>query len=348
MAEKRRYYSLDAMRGLAAICVVAGHFKEQFAPSAHLAVDFFFVLSGFVIAKRYEDELRSGMGIMPFIYRRAERLWPLFIIGIFVGLLQIIALTFAGARSQTITDLIVSTSLNSIFIPSPMYFIQDSAMQGLFPINGPAWSMFFEMFVNVVFAIFLIRLSNQALLVAVSFFGAALVLAASNYGTLNIGWEWPSALGGFPRVLFSFSAGVLFSRFFGRSRHRSSYLSVLPGFLLMGLLVVSAEGIWRISYDLAFALILAPALVWIALFIEVPKKLASTAVWLGYISYPIYILHRGTIGIFKSLSWKVGLDPFIGFLIFMVLMTGFAFFVSKLVDAAMARRPKSSSAASSS
>lgn len=138
IADRSRYYSLDAMRGFAAICVVATHFRESYAPSAYLAVDFFFVLSGFIIAEIYGKRLSRGLLFQTFMAARIKRLYPLYLIGILVGLVQIILLTGWGLRSQSVSDLVLSTAANGFFLPSPMYFFQSNAMQGMFPINGPA------------------------------------------------------------------------------------------------------------------------------------------------------------------------------------------------------------------
>ncbi len=331
--KKRRYHNLDAMRGLAAICVIAGHFRDYFSPSAHLAVDFFFVLSGFVIAGRYERELKEGIGFVPFLLLRLNRLWPIYFVGILVGLFQILLLTVIGERTQTILDLILSLISNTIFLPSPTYFFQDQAMQGLFPINGPAWSMFFELFVNMVFALCLFRLSTLVLTILAFVFAAWLVWAGFHYGTLNIGWEWPSAAGGFPRVLFSFTMGILLSRFLGSQPvWKHSYAAPGLGLSLMLLLLVNANGEGRVLFDLAFSIILAPAIVALGIFIEFPRQLVPAARFLGYISYPLYILHRGPLGIFKIFAGKMGVPSSVAFAAFLVLIVASAYVVAKTVD----------------
>ncbi|MHC2733083.1 hypothetical protein ACVIEO_006660 [Rhizobium leguminosarum] len=106
VADRNRYYTLDAMRGFAAICVVATHFRESYAPSAYLAVDFFFVLSGFIIAEIYGKRLSRGLLFQSFMAARIKRLYPLYLIGILVGLIQIILLTSWGLRNQSVIDLL--------------------------------------------------------------------------------------------------------------------------------------------------------------------------------------------------------------------------------------------------
>ncbi|HEX7694251.1 MAG TPA: acyltransferase family protein, partial [Sphingomonas sp.] len=90
--EKRRFVVLDGMRGLAALSVVALHtaqyFPSQTGPArAYLAVDFFFMLSGFVMAHAYGDKLRAGLTIKGFAEIRLARLYPMIFLGVTLGLL---------------------------------------------------------------------------------------------------------------------------------------------------------------------------------------------------------------------------------------------------------------------
>ena len=80
---------LDALRGLAAGCVVFTHSEavlgRQIAPSAYLAVDLFFVLSGFVISYAYDEDIKAGRGFRWFSVARLIRLWPTYVAGMVLG-----------------------------------------------------------------------------------------------------------------------------------------------------------------------------------------------------------------------------------------------------------------------
>ncbi|WP_064696981.1 acyltransferase family protein [Rhizobium aegyptiacum] len=338
---RSRYFTLDAMRGFAAICVVATHFQERYAPSAYLAVDFFFVLSGFIIADIYGRRLSRGLPFQSFMKARIKRLYPLYLIGILVGLIQIILLTSWGLRVQGEVDLLVSTATNTFVLPSPMYFLQAQPMQGMFPINGPAWSMFWELLVNIVFALWLFRLSVRGLCCVAFVSAAFLVFVGLKYGMLNIGWEWPSAVGGLPRVMFSFTAGVVISRLFnGASAPRRGWIAIVPCLLLLICIAAPVPLVLRPYYDLIFALALAPLIVTLGLFLEVPAKAEVLATWIGYISYPVYILHRGVIGLFKPLAGSIGLNGPFAFLVLLGAVVCFAYMTARLLDKATALRAR--------
>ncbi|EJT05158.1 acyltransferase [Rhizobium sp. CCGE 510] len=341
VTDRSRYYSLDAMRGFAAICVVATHFQEKYAPSAYLAVDFFFVLSGFIIAEIYAKRLSRGLPFQSFMTARIKRLYPLYLIGILVGLVQIILLTSWGLRNQSVPDLLVSTIANGFLLPSPMYFLQANSMQGMFPINGPAWSMFWELLVNILFALWLFRLSIRALCQVALASAAFLIFVGLKYGMLNIGWEWPSAVGGLPRVMFSFTAGVLISRLFGgMPAWRKGWTAIVPCLLLMICIAAPVPFALRPYYDLMFAMALAPLIVMLGLFLEMPAKVQTLATWIGYISYPVYILHRGVIGVFKPVAGAIGLNGPVAFFVLLSAVICFAYVTSRLIDKKMAIRTR--------
>jgi peptidoglycan/LPS O-acetylase OafA/YrhL len=214
-------------------------------------------------------------------------------------------------------------------------------MQGMFPINGPAWSMFWELLVNIVFALWLFRLSIRALCGVALVSAAFLVFVGFKYGMLNIGWEWPSAVGGLPRVMFSFTAGVVISRLFGgMPAWRKGWAAIVPCLLLMICIAAPVPVFLRPYYDLMFAMALAPLIVMLGLFLEMPAKAEALATWIGYISYPIYILHRGAIGVFKPVAASIGLNSPLAFSVFLSAVVCFAYVTARLVDKTMATRTR--------
>ena len=92
LASKPRYEILDGLRGIAALMVVIFHLFETYSKGAafqivnhgYLAVDFFFVLSGFVVGYAYDDRW-DKMTTWGFFKRRLTRLHPMLVMGTLIG-----------------------------------------------------------------------------------------------------------------------------------------------------------------------------------------------------------------------------------------------------------------------
>ncbi|MGZ8408081.1 MAG: acyltransferase family protein, partial [Caulobacteraceae bacterium] len=161
MTEKRTFAALDGVRGVAALAVMLFHTGTwpvigRMFPSAYLAVDLFFALSGFVVAHAYGARMANGMGVRAFLRARFVRLWPLFALGMAVGLSAYVirSLRFDEFDLWALTK---SFALQASFLPDLSTRTTDGRM---FPMNGPAWSLFFELAVNVVFAFTALMLSR--------------------------------------------------------------------------------------------------------------------------------------------------------------------------------------------
>lgn len=335
---KRYYWGLDAMRGLAAFAVVLGHVEHRYALSSHLAVDFFFMLSGFVIADAYGAKLSAGLGVRRFMGARLRRLYPLYLIGGLLGIAQLIYLNKVGAISVTTEDLVISSIFNLSFLPSPSALFLSPVLRGVFPINGPAWSMSWEIAINLAFAIGIFRLNTKGL-VALCTVGAIVLISAGVYhGDLNFGWDRPWWWGAIPRVTFSFSVGVLMQRFIPHVPRIQSWLAGVAPAVLLVCMVVRPEGIARTVFDLAFCIMIAPALLAAGAIIEVPDRFVTASKWLGYASYPVYITHRSLFGIYEWVMSDSNLRASIYAGLFVSIAASFAIIVSLAVDRLTGRR----------
>lgn len=169
---KPHYNILDGLRGVAAIVVVCYHIFEAFATShvdqrinhGYLAVDFFFLLSGFVIGYAYDDRW-GKMKVTDFFKRRVIRLHPMVVMGALIGAVMFY---FQGCSvwdvsKVTIGALFVATILNMLLIPATPG-MEVRGLGEMYPLNGPSWSLFFEYIGNILYALFIRRLSNKALL----------------------------------------------------------------------------------------------------------------------------------------------------------------------------------------
>jgi peptidoglycan/LPS O-acetylase OafA/YrhL len=306
-AEPRRparafFYSLDGIRGVAALLVVLRHITPFFQlidfQESYLAVDVFFVLSGVVLRNSYESRLRRDLSVRRFCVIRLVRLYPLYLAGSVIGCLAL-------AREGTdAIHLVFYAALGLLFLPSPL------PGSALYPFDGPAWSLFFELAVNFVYARFLSLLNTRviSLVMAVSALALVLAIVLSPDHSLDVGWTRLSFIGGFPRVAFSFFAGVLMARYYlSHQRHIA-----LPGWvalcapwipLALTALVLTAAPppVLQPYFDFAAITMIFPAAVFVGLWFQPGRIGQSVDKFLGVISYAIYVLHRPLAGFFHAL-----------------------------------------------
>lgn len=281
-ASRDRLPGLDALRGAAALGVLLFHARGLVLPKAaldhgYLAVDLFFVISGFVLARAHGAALAEGAA-RDFMRRRLIRLYPMVLLGLAIGALIHLA---AGLDLATVGLLIV---LGALFIPFPLTL-------DVFPLNGPQWSLLWELVANLVYALIApwLTLRRLVLLTLAGAVGHALLTLRFGTGSLgSFGGDW---YGGGPRVIFGFFAGVLLARLAEQGRLR---LPVLPvgALVLLALLALTAPvpQAWRAPYDLVIALAVFPLIVGSA------AKAGATRLQplfdgLAGISYALYALH---------------------------------------------------------
>ena len=354
-----KYQTLDGIRGVAALLIVlfhtADYFGQVYFPESYLAVDLFFVLSGFVIAKAYSQRLADGLSASRFMRLRLIRLYPLYALATVLGIVSFSASVLAGknAAHWSISDLMINSGLAILLLPSPF-------TPQLYAINAPSWSLFFELIANALYAVLHRFLNTSILLLTIAISAIALLACAAHFGSLNVGYRWTHAVGGIPRVLYSFCMGLLIARLSGVQGSvqsndaplRDVSRRVLADFklpssilLLLTLLTLSVTPTDAIRpwYDLGAVLILFPMIVVLAARSE-PRSfiLKKICVFLGAISYAIYVLHVPIFILVTIASKKLGLHdladfaPFSGVLLLLVLVC-FARIADRVYDQAMRR-----------
>lgn len=327
IAAKPRYEILDGLRGVAAILVIWYHFFEGFATTpvdqmmnhGYLAVDFFFALSGFVIGYAYDDRWKRGMTAGRFMLRRVIRLHPMVVLAVILG-----AITFMiqgsvqwDGTAVAPHHIFVALILGLFLIPTyPGAACEVRGNGEMFPLNGPCWSLFFEYIGSIIYALFLHKLSIKWLRVIVILSGIGLAACAigNMSGTWHLGVGWSMAdggfIGGFLRLSFSFSAGLLISRTF-RHRHIPASFWICT-VILAALMSCPYFGgneptVLNGIYDSVATLIVFPAVVYIGA-CGVTTDSFSTRVcnFLGAISYPLYIIHYPFMYLFYAWVWNNG------------------------------------------
>ncbi len=320
---KAHYDLLDGLRGVAALMVIWYHVFEGFAFAnnsaietlnhGYLAVDFFFILSGFVIGYAYDDRWGKSLTMKDFFKRRLIRLHPMVVLGAVLG-----AITFCIQGSVQWDGTHVAISMVMLSLLCTIFFIPALPGAGyevrgngeMFPLNGPCWSLFFEYIGNILYALFIRRLSNKALAVMVVLLGVALTLFAifdvSTYGNIGVGWtlDGVNFLGGSLRMLFPFSLGMLLSRNFKPVKVKGAFwictlvlIALFSVPYLEGAEPVCTNGVYE-----AFCIVVAfPILVWLgASGSTTDKRSTQICKFLGDISYPIYVIHYPLMYLFYA------------------------------------------------
>jgi peptidoglycan/LPS O-acetylase OafA/YrhL len=295
MQSRQHFLVLDGLRGIAAISVAIYHGSIIFGgktllPQAYLAVDFFFMLSGVVVAHAYEARLKAGQ-TLDYIQRRAIRLYPMIFVGAALG-----ASVFSTSATKPAL---------SVWTTGMLYFLaclclpvlKDDILPGshsITPLNVPSWSLFFEIFINATYGFMAKSLRKNVL---ISIVIASLLLEAigsyrhqsANFGS-QIGEFW----WGFPRVTFPFFTGVLIHRITASGGLRTPILP--PTILAVALMLtfcVPVHGPINAVVDLLEIAVLYPALIVLAMRVKPPGKQENRIlVWLGLLSYPLYIIHQ--------------------------------------------------------
>jgi peptidoglycan/LPS O-acetylase OafA/YrhL len=271
---------LDGLRGVAAFAVLGFHinavgYHRQLFNHAYLAVDFFFLLSGFVIGMAYEPRMSNGMSFKTYMRIRLIRLYPMIFLGIALGLAL---------------ELISNPSIVIIISAFAQFaFIMTSPGPEGYSLNGPQWSLFFELLANAIHAAIFRFLSVSRLIIISVLSAPVLLMSDLYYHGLVGGFNFNNFLGGFPRVIFSFFSGVLIYRLW-----KSGYLpKVEMSYLLIALILSVVLVLPRLPTipDTAFVVVIFPAILIAALASNVPPWLKSKAAWAGAISYPLYALH---------------------------------------------------------
>lgn len=319
---KPHYELLDALRGVAALIVVWYHIFEGFATSpldqkfnhGYLAVDFFFLLSGFVTGYAYDDRW-PAMKMRDFVRRRLVRLHPMVVAGVVLGVLSYFiqgCVKWDGTQVSAAAVLLAALSTLFLFPAWPGSFREVRGYGEMFPLNGPLWSLFFEYIANILYGLFIRRLPRRWLMALTVTAGAALAVFAAGNGSgfhnLGVGWtlgglNFP---GGMLRVLFSFSAGLLMSRGFRPGAVKGAFWKCSALLVaLMAVPYVGKGGVLNGIYDTFCVVVAFPLVLHMAASGKASGRFTGRlSRFLGDISYPLYVIHYPFVYLFFAWLWK--------------------------------------------
>jgi peptidoglycan/LPS O-acetylase OafA/YrhL len=297
--------SLEGWRGVVALLVVNFHLyalfsSQQIAAYGYLGVDFFFILSGFIIARQYEAAIATrSITFTQFAVRRLARLYPLYIfsIALFLYINATMVAPQLAAMGTKAIEYGKGPETGWMVIVQLLMLSNISDMPA--PWNSAAWSVSVEWIVNLLFfAIIFIFRKIPTLLLGLAIIYCTIYLMIVSPDTLNLYIATqPLFNPTIARGIVGFSIGMLICRY-----HHS--FPVLTPFKLLVMELVFMFATWQlimmhgqpfpISIDYVFQLVLFPALIILSLY---PNGLMSTLVsswpfaFLGRISYSLYLLH---------------------------------------------------------
>ena len=313
---KPHYALLDGLRGVAALLVVWYHVFEgfQFAGNkpvidfinhGYLAVDFFFILSGFVVGYAYDNRWGKTLTLGGFFRRRLIRLQPMVIMGAVIGAVSFLlsGMERWDGTHATLWLTFLAFVCGCLMLPALPGMPREVRGNGeMFPLNGPCWSLFFEYIGNIVYALLIRRLSTRLLAVLSFALCCALTWFAvtdqSGYGSIGVGWTVDSVniLGGLLRMLCPFTMGLLLSRIFKPIHYARGAFWTSAALLLIIFHVpyIYSDGALSLNgvFEAACIIAVFPLVVWYAASGKT-TDIASTRIcrFLGDISYPLYIVH---------------------------------------------------------
>lgn len=313
---KPHYALLDGLRGVAALLVVWYHIFEgfQFAGNkpvidfinhGYLAVDFFFILSGFVVGYAYDNRWGKTLTLAGFFRRRLIRLQPMVCMGAVIGAASFLlsGMERWDGTHATLWLTFLAFVCGCLMLPALPGMPREVRGNGeMFPLNGPCWSLFFEYIGNIVYALLIRRLSTRLLALLSFTLCCALTWFAvtdqSGYGSIGVGWtvDRTNILGGSLRMLCPFTMGLLLSRIFKPIHYARGAFWTSAALLLIIFHVpyIYSDGALSLNgvFEAACIIAVFPLVVWYAASGKT-TDIASTRIchFLGDISYPLYIVH---------------------------------------------------------
>lgn len=298
--------ALDGLRGLAAVIVVVRHsdwiIGHQLAPGGHLAVDFFFLLSGFVLSLAAHRWVSEQLGWRRAMATRLIRLWPMYALGTAIGV--------AAEHQRLLTgDAFAAKAFSKVV--AGFLFLPSYSKYGdidVFPYDVPAWSLFYELLANALFIalVFTRRVRPMHVIALACGFGVIVLAVLRN--TLDGGSNIRTFPVGLVRVGFSFFLGVIISEVWARRSGPGRIPQIVMAPICLAFVAVIFRGVGALP-ELFSVLVLFPVIVWISASTSLTGPARTLARWSGHLSYPLYALHSPVFNVTSRLfGWRVGAD----------------------------------------
>ena len=308
--ESSHFAVLDGWRGLAAIVVCYGHATHgAIVPGFVLAVDFFFVLSGFVIARSYGERLARGtMPFTEFVRVRLIRLYPMLFVSTLLAFVIFSARILMDHETALFEPGLKSFALSLFVLPNQ--FLAGTGHHGLewaWPLNLPSWSLFFELIANFVWAAIVWRFNYRHWFVALVLFAIAYGLTVWHLRTTDFGDKWDNVLWGFARVAYSFAAGIAVYQLYMRGTF--TVMKFIPSFI-PAIILLLCFFTYKEKIEALQVVFIFPLLVLAGVYAKVGQFAQRICLWLGAISYPLYLIHWPVVRIVRHALSPLKLSSF--------------------------------------
>lgn len=276
-----RLAGLDALRGIAALLVMGLHANAVFGglgafSKGYLGVDFFLMLSGFLMARITEPKLTAGLMPRRFMIARYQRFWGMVAIGSLIGIPYL--WTRSGGEWWPFLPALLA---NFALLPWPVANL-------LFALNIPAWTIFAELIANASHVFALRHLSDRAVAALTFLLGGLVIWVAVHWGSLDLGARPGHVLAALPRIFFAYCLGITLWRW-----RQMKVLIPLPGFMVLLAMPLAMMGSWYLGwktwqFDVTFVILLCPLIISAA-------SAITRQTWLGWlsaaISFPLFAVH---------------------------------------------------------
>lgn len=297
MRERRVFVTMEAMRGIAAVCVMLNHYTSSHQDYPYrlfpnpIAPDFFWCLSGFVIAVSYGAKMEAGMSVREFMRRRLIRVYPMYLLGTLFGLISVLIMLGADPLHPRLGSVLLATASAILILPYLLPFTVPFAGVKIsnltFPLDPPAWSLIFELGANALYAVlrpksrlwFIIIIAGSYYLTVTS------VFAIGSPGGPNV----LGTFGGIFRAIFSFFVGVLLCEFWNARGKKIIFDlgPLLPCLLLFSICSVPYSNTEFVS----LILFGVPLTIWLATSNPRNAIVSSLFRLIGKTAYPVYCIH---------------------------------------------------------
>ncbi|MBA3774591.1 MAG: acyltransferase [Ramlibacter sp.] len=299
-ANANRFEALDGWRGLCACLVVMFHF-HGYSPiyswglirNSYLFVDFFFVLSGFVIAWNYAMRLDSWQGVRRFLLLRVGRVYPLHLF-MLLCFLAYEVLRHLSARAQPSPFPTFEGGTAPIALLSHFFLVHSLHLHDGLTWNGPSWSISTELWTYVLFALLSVWLGVRNWMLGLVALAAPLLLVHLSRTGMDTTYDW-----GLIRCVFGFALGTACYQILRLWPQVQRTLPAKPGVmtmlecLMVGAVIVfvAAAGTTALSFLAPFVFAVAVLVFsveagWLSRLLRTPLLK-----WLGMLSYSIYMTH---------------------------------------------------------